>query len=370
MVDVDAQRDTAQGSFFYESRAMQFSSPLFSALAQGCAEDKEILELCAGVRRGQPIALFLLSVVQYLLFRSPDEELAGYFPSMTNRPKPMEQAFPVFREFCLERRSELTELLATRTVNTNLVERASNVLPALQHVHALTGTPLTLVEIGCSAGFNLLFDEYYYDFGAVGRVGKEDASVRLSCRVIGSSRPKLESVPPVARRVGVDLVTVDCSDPDTRLWMESMLSPEWYEERDRLRKALALRSDRKIRMLCGNALTVLPELLEELGGPVVVLHTYIMGQWFAAAKESLDKMFRYASRQRDIHRIGVEAPGTESAESIRARLAALSRAKIPLRQKSLPARVDYTQYRKGTVQSTVLGYVDGFGGWLDWRASA
>lgn len=370
MVDLDAQRDTARGSFVYESRAMQFSSPLFSTLARRCAEDQEILELCAGMRRGQPIALFVLSVVQYLLLRSPNEELSNYFPSLTNRPKPLEEAFPVFREFCLERRSELTHLLATRTVNTNLVERASNVLPALQHVYSLTQEPLTLVEFGCSAGFNLLFDEYYYDYGAAGRVGDEASTVRLACKLIGGARPKLESVPPVAQKIGVDLVTMDCSDPDTRLWMEAMLSPEWHEERDHLRKALALRSAREIRMLCGDALAVLPDLLEEFRGPVVILHTYCMGQWFAAAQGDLDKMFRHASRRHDIHRISVEVPGAEPAESTRERLTALARAKISIRQKSLPARIDYTQYCNGNAESTLLAYVDGFGGWLDWRASA
>jgi hypothetical protein len=370
MVDLDAQRDTAQGSFLYESRAMQFSSPLFAALARRCAEDKAILELCAVARRGQPIALFLLLAAQYLLFRSPGEELAGYFPSMTDTPKPAEEAFPVFREFCLERRSELTHLLGTRTVNAHLVERVNNILPVFHHIYSLTQEPLTLVEICCSAGLSLLFDEYYYDYGAAGRLGKEDATVRLACKVIGDSRLALESLPPVAERVGVDLVTVDCSDPDARLWMEAMLCPEWHEEREHLRKALTLRAARKGRMLSGNALDVLPDLLEEMRGPVVVLHSYCMGQWFAAAQETLDKIFRYASRRRDIHRVGIEVPGTEPAESIRARLAALSKASISIRQKSLPARIEYTRYGNGATQSALLGYADGFGAWLEWRASA
>jgi hypothetical protein len=370
MVDLDAQRDTAQGSFLYESRAMQFSSRLFSELARRCAEDKEILDLCAQARRGQPIALFLLLTAQYLLLRAPDEELAEYFPSMTETPKPAQEAFPAFREFCLERRSELTHLLATRTVNANLVERASNILPALQHVYSLTREPLTLVEICCSAGFSLLFDEYFYDYGTAGRLGKADAAIRLTCKVIGDSRLALESVPPVAERVGVDLVTIDCSDRNERMWMEAMLCPEWHQERERLRKAVTLRSARKVRMLSGNALAVLPDLLEELRGPVVVLHSYCMGQWFAASQEALDKIFRYATRHREIHRIGVEVPGTEPAESIRARLAALSRAKIPIRQKSLPARIEYTRYGKGRAESVLLGYADGFGAWLEWLASA
>lgn len=368
MVDLDAQRDTPRGSFLHESQEMKFSSPLFSALARGCAEDEAILELCTATRRGQPIAVLMLVAAQYLLFRSPQEKLAAYFPSMTATPGPTEEAFPVFREFCLERRAELMNLLATRTLNANLVERASSILAAFQHIHRSTGEALTLVEICCSAGFNLLFDEYYYDYGVAGRLGNEDSTVRLSCKIVGDSRPPIDAIPPVVERVGVDLVTVDCSDPDQRLWMEAQISPEWREERERVRKALALRAARSGRFISGDAVAVLPTLLEELTGPVVVLHSYCMGQWFAAAQDALDKIFRYASRRRDIHRIGLEVPGTEPAEVVRSRLAMLSKAKIPIWQKCLPARIDYTRYAKGTAEGALLGYADGFGAWLDWRA--
>lgn len=369
MVDLDAQRDTAQGSFLYESRSMQFSSPLFATLAKRCAEDRDILELCAAARRGQPIAVFMLLVAQYLLFRSPQEKLARYFPSMTQTPLPADEAFPVFREFCLERRSHLMRLLATRTLNANLVERASTILPALQHVYAMTGEPLTLVEICCSAGLNLLFDDYAYDYGGGGRLGRADAGVRLSCKLIGSSQSVGGFVPPVAERVGVDLVTIDCSDPDERLWMDAMLFPEWRAEREHLRGALALRAARKGRMIAGNALAVLPALLEELQRPTVVMHSYCMGQWFASAQEELDKIFRYASRDHDIHRLGFEVPGTEPAEGIRTRLAALSGANIPIQQKCLPARIEHTRYSKGSAETRLLGYADGFGSWLQWRPS-
>ncbi len=370
MVDLDAQRDTARGSFLYESDAMRFSSPLFAALARHCAEDKDILEISAAARPGQPIAIFVMLATQYMLFRSPQEKLAAYYPSMTDRPKPVEEAFPVFREFCLERRSELMHLLATRTVNSNLAERASTILPIIQHVSTLAGEPVTLVEICCSSGLTLLFDEYHYDYGTAGRLGNEQSPVKLSCKVLGETRPPLGAMPYVAEKIGVDLVTVDCTDPDARLWMEAMLFPEWREEREHLRQAFVLRTARQLKMLSGNALEVLPSLLGQLSGPVMVLHSYCMGQWFAGAQARLAEIFRDASHGREIHRIGVEVPGTERPEVVRARMAALSRAGISIRQKSLPARIEHTRYNKGAQEMRLLGHADGFGAWVHWEGPA
>jgi len=53
-------------------------------------------------------------------------------------------------------------------------------------------------------------------------------------------------MPIVAQRVGVDLVAVDVSDPQERLWMESVLCPEWTTERKRLRAALSIRATQNL----------------------------------------------------------------------------------------------------------------------------
>ena len=369
MVDISAQRDTTQGSFIYESSNLRFSSPLFAALARSCTEDPDICEFGSAVRPGQPIALMILSTAQYLVFRAPESKLAGYFPSMTDTPKPTAEAFPVFREFCLDNREAMLQLLSTRTVNANLVERASTILPASQYVAALTREPLTLVEICCSAGLNLSFDEYHYDYGATGQVGAENAAVRLSCKVIGKSRPPIDAIPRLKHRVGIDLVAVDCSDPDARLWMEAMLFPEWRVERARLRKALALRAARQIRIIAGDAVAVLPGLLEDLPGSLMILHSFCMGQWPAASVDKLDEELRHASRHRDIHRIGIEIPNGESPREVRARLAALSAAGISITQKNLPGRIEHIPYSRGAAGETkLLGHADGLGAWIDWHA--
>jgi hypothetical protein len=369
MAQTISQREMTKKSFLRESDYFRISSPLFSTLGRACAEDEDILELCSATRRGQSAGILLLFVAHYLFLKSPDPKLAQYLPSMTDSPKPPQEAFPTFREFCLDHRSEVMDLLSWRTVNTNLVEKASCLVPALAHVERLVGGPLTLLEICCSSGLNLLFDEWHYDYGPAGCVGVEDSPVQLNCKIVGSTRPPLGSIPKVAERVGVDLVTIDTSDPLERLWMEAVLCPEWTEERKRLKAALSVRVARNLRTIQGDALDVLPSLLDDLPGSLCILQTYCMGHWSAAEKKELEELLTSASRHRDIHRVGIEMPERESPLSARERLAKLAAAGIPMLQKSFHSPIEHMWYTNGDVRTRVLGQGDGFGVWLDWQAS-
>jgi hypothetical protein len=367
MAQAISGREMARQSFLKESGYYRISSPLFSTLGRACAEDNDILDVCSVTRRGQAAGILLQFVAQYLLLQAPNTKLAQYFPSLTPVPKPPNEAFPVFKEFCLDRRSQVMDLLSWRTVNTNLVEKASCLVPALGYVERLTGGPLTLLEICCSSGLNLLFDEWHYDYGPSGSIGNEESPVQLSCKIV-DGRPPVNAIPRVIERVGIDLVTVDTTDPLERLWMESVLCPEWTEERKRLKAALSVRVARELRTIKGNALDVLPSLLNELPGSLCILQTYCMGHWSSTEKAELENLLTRASRQREIHRVGIEMPEQELPLSARTRLAKLARAGIPVLQKSFHSPIEHLWYSNGDVKKRVLGEGDGFGVWLDWHA--
>ena len=367
MLGISTQHDRARQSFLDWSTSLRYSSPLFSALARACAQDEEMMALGSVARAGQPIAAITLLSAQYLLLKSPEPRLASYFPSLTPEPKPAAEAFPAFREFCLQRGEELKSLIERRTVNSTMVERSSCILPALAYVARLAGEPLTLVEICCSAGINLLFDEYHYDYGPSGRVGAHDSAVQLTCKVVGSGRPPVDFMPEIAERVGVDLVKVDASETSERLWMEAMLCPEWALEREHLRAALSLRAERKLRTVIGDALEILPSLLEELPGSICVLHSYCMGQWSMESKTKLDQALCSASRYREIHRVGIDTPDSEPPEWFRGRLLKLAASGVPLLQKCFPSRIEHTWYVRGQKETRLLGEADGFGGWIAWQ---
>jgi len=367
MADQFSPGDLVRRSFLRESDFFRISSPLFSAMTRASADDDDIVDLCLATRPGQSPGNLLMCVVQFLVMKSPGSRLAGFYPSMTATPRPLKDAFPAFREFCLDHYDEVSELLSWRTVNTNLVEKTCSLLPSIQYVNRLSDEPLSLLEICCSSGLNMLFDEYHYDFGPAGQVGPEASPIRLSCRLVGDGRPPIDAMPFVAKRVGVDLVTIDVSDPTERLWMEAVLGPEWEVERQRLRIALALRQKRDLRILKGDALAAIPSLLSELPGQVCILQSYCIGHWSEAARNELESVLKAESRHRDIHRLSVEMPDTEPPETARRRLARLAAAKIPILQKSSPSRIDHLWYSNGEMKTRLLGEGSIFGSWLDWN---
>lgn len=360
--------ENSRQSFLSESVALRFSSPLFAALSQSCADDADILALGAAVRPGQPPAQFILLAAQYLVFRQPESPCASYFPSVVEEPRPAEEAFPAFRAFCLDHREELTDLVSERTVNTTLVDRASYILPVLNHVARASGEPLSLVEIGCSAGLNLLFDRYRYDYGRGAAIGEAGSNITIRCKILGGQPPLDNGVPSIARRLGIDLVAVDCTSADERLWMEAMLFPEWIEERQRLRAALIFRAATPLHIVVGNALDVLPALIADLPGPVCVLHSHSLGQWPETSRTDLHCLLCELSQTRTLHRVGVEAFGEQPPQRIRERLIKIAGAGIPLTRRSLPCPVVHTVYENASAAEQVIAEVDGLGSWIDWYA--
>ena len=81
-----------------------------------------------------------------------------------------------------------TELVATHTTQTNEVRRTAVTLPALGLVATHSGRPLALLEVGASAGLNLLVDRYGFRIGSV-MAGIPGSPVQLRCAAEGELRP-------------------------------------------------------------------------------------------------------------------------------------------------------------------------------------
>ena len=66
---------------------------------------------------------------------------------------------------------EIERLVATRSTQTNEVGRCTALLPGLCPIASQYewGEPLSLLDLGTSAGLNLLFDDYGYTYRAAGR---------------------------------------------------------------------------------------------------------------------------------------------------------------------------------------------------------
>lgn len=129
--------------------------------------------------------------------------------------------------------AELTAFL-DGAPQTNEVGRSAILLPGYLEIAARVGLPLSIREIGASAGLNLWFDQYYYAYGD-SNWGSAKASVRMACEWRGGPPPPSGALQ-IADRRGCDLAPIDPSNERSR---NRMLSYVWADQNERLARAEA-----------------------------------------------------------------------------------------------------------------------------------
>jgi hypothetical protein len=323
------------------------ASPLYEHLASSVAEDQELLVLAAHAPPGQPVPNLFLGAVHLLLLQGERGPLSEFYPDLAEPAAPPTSSYPAFRSFCLSHPGAIRHVLATRRVQTNEVGRCAYLLPAFTLVAALARErPLALIEIGASAGLNLMWDQYGYTYGDGAVYGKPDSAVQLSCAVRGDRRPPVSSrTPAVARKVGVDLHVIDVCDPDAVQWLQALVWPEARERAQALRTAIEITRAHPPELRSGDGLDVLPAVLRTVPDdvPVCVFHTHTVNQFSAEARDQLSAVLADHGRTRELYRVSAEWLGTTHPQ------------------------LELTAWRGGHAEERLLAYCDPHGRWLEWR---
>ncbi len=152
----------AEFRYFATRRAGSYA-PLYARLAAAIAEDSVLVDLAAQARAGQSRPDLLLALIHDLLLRDPDHLAARFYPSLTATPADGDPA-PAVLQLAHDHHDELAAEIARRLVQTNEVGRCSFLRPAIQAAALRAGAPLALLEVGASAGLNLLLDRYGYRY--------------------------------------------------------------------------------------------------------------------------------------------------------------------------------------------------------------
>ena len=163
---------------------------MYARLSEHAATDDVVLELLDRSKPGQARPVLLLAAVQRVLLDQPGHPLARFYPSVSGGPVPPGDPAPAFASFVREHAAEIGELVATRSTQTNEVNRSVAVAAGLRAAAAdLPDTPVALVELGPSAGLNLRADTYAVDFGDGVLHQAPGSPVVLSCRPAAGSVP-------------------------------------------------------------------------------------------------------------------------------------------------------------------------------------
>ena len=254
------------------------TSPLYRALSRTVAGDDGLLELAGRGRPGQYPTFLFFGAVHHLLLAGAGHPLARFYPSVAGQqalPPGHPSAGPALVSFCREFEAGLTERISTRLVQTNQVQRALALRFGLAAIAAELTGPAHLIEVGTSAGLNLLFDRYGYQVGGQ-PFGDPASPVQLAAARHGSGPlPDLDALPEIDSVLGIDLSPVDAADPDARSWLEALVWPENHRQRAQLAAACSVAAADPPPVRAGDAIDVLPKIAASLppGAPRVVFHS-------------------------------------------------------------------------------------------------
>ncbi len=317
-------------------------SPLYARVCQLIADSPELLAPAERSRERSPMVF--LAALHHELLRDPSHALAAHYPTAGGEG-PGAGLGEALHRFCADRAEALAATLAVRRTQTNETARCAGLLPAFAALPG--GRPLALIEIGASAGLNLLWDRYAYDYGGR-RAGAAASPLRIACELRGPGVPPLDP-PPVHWRVGVDLAPLDATDPADVGWLHACLWPDQPQRHARLEAALAVAREHPVDVRQGDALTALPGLLAEAPDDALacVFHSAALAYFTREQVGELRALLEAV--ERDVAWIGAEAPGFLVGER---------------RAPDAPLHFALSGGRPGALAQ--LARMGHHGGWLEW----
>ncbi len=290
---------------FAHSAAHEFrgSSSLYEALATSISRDPDLLDL-ASHALSKPVPMIFFAAIHYLLLDDAAHPLATFYPDINSVPRATDTDLcQVFRDFCFKHRDEIKDIISTYHVQTNEVRRCACLLPAFGIAEQeAKGMPLTLIEIGASAGLNLLWDQYGYDYGNGLFYGNRASPVQLTCTLRGNEQPPFPEVfPQIALRIGIDLNPIDVRDESAVNWLHAFIWPEHTGRFDLLHRAIKTARNDPPELRKGDALELLPAIMEIVppDSLLCLFHAFVSNQMSPEARNALARLIAdYGSNRR------------------------------------------------------------------------
>jgi hypothetical protein len=241
----------------------------------------------------------------------------------------------------------LAHAVAERPVQTNEVQRCWVLMPCFLELARRSGyKELDLLELGPSAGLNLMWDRYRYVY-RTGEWGSADAALELrgeERRPV--SRELLEVRPRVGRRVGIDLAPVDVTTDEGSLLLRSFVWADQLHRLEMLDRAIATLREDPPELVRGNVAELLPDILASRreGALMVVWQTAVLGYMPDEDRRCVHAALEAAGAEGPLGWISAEESGREPKDEWGVRL------------------------RLWPEELSLVAYADYHGAWLEWVA--
>ncbi len=283
------------------------SASLYYDLCERLASEPLVREVAPDFRWNLPLRLF--AALHYLA-------IDGRAPALAQAYAGEGEVWAAFRE-TLERESEwIARFLREQGMQTNEVQRCFGLLPAFLLATRETGKALDLIELGPSAGFNLLWDRYSYHYGDE-HWGSANAPIELTGELRSPLPGGLLSLVPVVRtRLGIDLNPIDVTSEHGARLLRAFIWPDQKERLARLEQAIEVVRAEPPRIVRGDYLEELEPLLEKRSRQTltVVFQTASLSHLSSEQRERLEDVLDRAGKRGALAFISGEHPPDNPAD--------------------------------------------------------
>lgn len=317
MTDVD---DAIAAEVDLQGRACgNLGSPLYHRLMTAASADAaaggivaELLAPLAHEPTGAAITLRLFGAVHRLALSGEAPDLAAAYPSCGGSVDavPPDELWTRFESVCRTRQSDVGARLR-QAPQTNEVGRSAALRGALDIALSYAPLPVRLVEIGASAGLNLLMDKFLLRWPGGSR-GPASSPVLLDDAWTGAIPGDAGLA--IVERIGCDIHPLDATDPDDALTLQSFVWPDQLDRLARLRGALDIASSTTVSVRAQSADALLSTIDPTPGVLTVVGHSvmwqYLSDDVRAAAARELSRLRHTATPDAPVAHISLEPPRT------------------------------------------------------------
>ncbi|CAM3066926.1 DUF2332 domain-containing protein [Filibacter tadaridae] len=215
--------------------------------------------------------------------------------------------FPLFKDFCITNVEKIKFILENKLVQTNEVRRCAYLYPIFCFIYQQTNRPLSLIEIGTSAGLQLLWDHYSYSYESNQIYGNHESFVHLTSKVRGGDIPHnlLSSNPQVNVRLGIDLHISDLTNEEDYLWLKALIWPEHKERFENFEGAVKQLRLNPPNLIEGDGVALLSKVVKDVPDDttICIFHTHVANQMPSDVKSELIKKVNEIGSYRDVFHI-------------------------------------------------------------------
>jgi hypothetical protein len=325
------------------------NSELYYQLSKQIAGDEDLLKIASNTRVGQPIPNIFFASIHYLLLKNQDNLLAKYYPSIQKRFK-TEIPFSTFKAFCIKNENEIKEIISTRIVQTNVINRCAYLMPIFSKIIADERKPTTIIDIGTSAGLTLNFDKYEYWYNDQKIYG--ESKVVVKSNILTSNIPTIYPITQPISKIGIDQNVIDPTDEDEILWLKALIWTDQLERFVAIEEALKLNELKNIDFIqAKTSIDFEKEILKvDKTQTLIIYATHVLYQFSQEQKEEFYSMLERVGQKRDFYFLSVE--GIEM---------------LLERNNSKEIVVELTQFKNKQRTETFMAETNGHGNWIKWK---